>query len=132
MFLPQEPSAINTCYLNGHGISIKFHGETKYSDYLSMSWGKLSRHAQNLIARVNKNNINNPPCPITPTSRHHLYIIHLINGLHYFYCITMSRKWPLLPKSNVKHYFSCLLLLLSDNFIIKFGLRGPIIQRCRR
>ena len=29
--------------------------------------------------------LNNPPFPITPPSRHHLYIIHLINVLHCFY-----------------------------------------------
>ena len=38
------------------------------------------------------NTFKNPPCPITPPSRHHLYIIHLINGPHCFYCITMSLK----------------------------------------
>ena len=36
--------------------------------------------------------LNNSPCPISPPTRQHLYIIYLINGLHCFYPITMSLK----------------------------------------
>ena len=59
------------------------------------AWGKSPIHAQNpyVIVRVKENAFNNPPCPITLNSRHHLYIIHLINGLScFFYRITMSRN----------------------------------------
>ena len=52
-----------------------------------------------LFGRVKGNTLKNPPCLITPPSRHHLYSIGLINGLHCFYRITMSttEKWR---KSN--------------------------------
>ena len=69
------------------------------------AWGKSSRHTQNsyVIGRVKENALNNPPCPITPNSRHHLYIIHLINGVcTVFYRTTMSHKWSLVPKRDVK------------------------------
>ena len=49
-----------------------------------------------LIGRVKENTLNNPPCPITPCSQHHLYIIHLINYLHCFYRLAMSLKWLLI------------------------------------
>ena len=55
-----------------------------------------------LIGRVKECILNNPPCPITPRSRHHLYIIHLIKSPHCFHHITMSPKWQLVPKRNVK------------------------------
>ena len=42
--------------------------------------------------RVKETTLNNPPCSITPPSHRHLYIMYLINGLHWFYCITMSLK----------------------------------------
>ena len=42
--------------------------------------------------QVKENTLSNPPCPVTPPARHHLYTINLINGLHCFYRtgITMS------------------------------------------
>ena len=40
-------------------------------------WASEGKHSQN------------PPCPVTPPSRHHLYFIHLINGLHRCYHITL-------------------------------------------
>ena len=62
------------------------------SGRVGMSGGKSPRHApwtEPLIRRV-KQNTQQPPCPITPTSRHQMYIFYLINGLHSFYRITMS------------------------------------------
>ena len=49
--------------------------------------GKFPRHAQNLLLilgvwwKIRKI----PPCLITSPLSHHLYIIHLINELRYFY-----------------------------------------------
>ena len=39
-----------------------------------------------------ENTRNNPPCHITPRSRHYLYVIHLIDGLHCFYRTTIALK----------------------------------------
>ena len=72
---------------------------------LGMSGGKSHQHAQNTSGEWRKT-LNNPPCPITPSWRYHLYIIHLVNGLHCFYGITMSLKWPLVPKSDAKQQFT--------------------------
>ena len=36
---------------------------------------------------------------------HHMYIIHLITGQHCFYRLTMSLKWPSVPKSDVEATF---------------------------
>ena len=70
-------------------------------------WGYITC-PEPLIGRVKENIVNNP-CPITPPSRHHLYIIHLIkkgipciNKLHCFYRITIPLKLPLVPKRDVK------------------------------
>ena len=70
-------------------------------------WGYITC-PEPLIGRVKENTVNNP-CPITPPSRHHLYIIHLvkkgipcINKLHCFYRITIPLKLPLVPRRDVK------------------------------
>ena len=65
-----------------------------------ISWACREPH----IVRVEENTFTNPRCPITPPSRHHLYIIDFINGLCCFYRITMSIKWLLVPKSDVKQW----------------------------
>ena len=62
---------------------------------LGMSGGRSHQHAQNPFGRV-KETLNNPPWPI----------IHLVNGLHCFYGITMSLKWPLVPKSDANQQFT--------------------------
>ena len=55
-----------------------------------MSGGKSPRHAQ-----------NNSPCLITLTSSSVYHLHACISGLHCFYRITVSRKRPLVLKSDV-------------------------------
>ena len=47
-----------------------------------------------------------------PPSSHHLLIIHLTIGLHSVFRITMSLKWPLVPKSDVKQQFTNTTILV--------------------
>ena len=51
-----------------------------------------------------ENALNNPPCPFTPTltlsTVHHTS--HQLTKMQRFYRITMSLKWPFVPKSDVK------------------------------
>ena len=49
------------------------------------------------------------------TLTYHLYIIHLINGLHWSYNVyTISREWPLLWKSDVKQYFTTATFVIAQ------------------
>ena len=66
-------------------------------------WASEGKHSQD------------PPCPITPPSRHHLYIIHLIDGLRRFYHITLSLKWLLVSKSDVKQQFTDFIFVVQFN-----------------
>ena len=43
---------------------------------------------------------------------HHLYIIHFINWLQHFYCITISLKKSFVPKSDVKQWFTTTMVSL--------------------
>ena len=95
---------------------------------ICMPGGKSPRHAQ----IVKENTLKNPTCPITPPSRHHLYIIHLTYILHCFYHITLWIKWPLVPKSDIKRQFTTTyyipsVLIVSDMWIITLLAWGSLI-----
>ena len=86
-------------------FSIKLHSEIQVSGRLGMSGGRSPRHAP--LSRERRKTISithhalSPPPP-----HHHMYIIHLINWLQRFYCITMSLKRPFVSKSDVKQWFT--------------------------
>ena len=81
-------------------FSIKLHSETQVSERLGRS-GVNPQYTLRTHYRASEGKHS-----ITPPSRHHMHIIHLITGLHCFYRLTMSLNWSLVPKSDVKHYFS--------------------------
>ena len=84
-------------------FSIKLHSETQVFGRLGMSGGISPRHAQNPLLDERKKTLSITHHALSPPpSHHHLYIIHLINGLQRFYRITMSLKRPFVPKSDVK------------------------------
>ena len=69
--------------------------------------------------RVRENTLNSPPCPITSLSRHHLYIIHLINGLFLsYYNVTQmaisAKKWC---KAIIYYYYYYLSLKIYCFFL---------------
>ena len=60
-----------------------------------MSGGRSPRHAQNPLSGERRKTISITHHALSPPpSHHHLYIIHLINWLQRFYCITMSLEIP--------------------------------------
>ena len=65
--------------VNATSFSIKLHSETKFPAV----WACLG--------------VDPLDMPRTLPSHHYLYIIHLINCLQRFYCITMSLKRPFVP-----------------------------------
>ena len=92
--------------------------ETTYNRMFDMSHTGMNDPRIAGLCFVGKNRVserqsttirNNPPCPITQPSRHHLFIIHLIKGLHCFYHITMSFKLPLVsPERALIVGYCCL------------------------
>ena len=85
-------------------FSIKLHRE---SSSLRLSEGISPRHAQNPLLGERRKTLWITHYAISPSpSHHHLYIIHLINGLQRFYRITMSLKSPFVMKSDVKQRFT--------------------------
>ena len=54
-------------------VTLNLPMETRVSGHLGISGGKSPKLAQNPL-----------PCHITPPSPHHLYLIHIINGLYCF------------------------------------------------
>ena len=63
-------------------FSIKLHGDTQVSDRLGMSGGKSPRQAQNPLSGERKKAPTITHHALSPPpSHHHLYIMHLNNGL---------------------------------------------------
>ena len=88
-------------------FSFKLHSETQISGRLGMSVGISPRHAQNPLSGERRKTLSITHHVLSPPlSHHHLYIIHLINRLQFFYRIIMSLKRPFLPKSDVKQWFT--------------------------
>ena len=86
---------------------IKLYSETQVSGRLGMSGGISPRHAQNPLSGERRKTLSITHHALSPPpSRHHLYIIHLINWLQRFYRIIMSLKRPFVPKSEVKQWFT--------------------------
>ena len=88
-------------------FSFKLHSETQISGRLGMSGGISPRHAQNPLSAERRKTLSITHHALSPPpSHHHLYIIHLINWLQFFYRIIMSLKRSFLPKSDVKQWFT--------------------------
>ena len=75
-----------------------------------------------LVGRVKESTLNNLPCPITPPSHHHLYIIHLINNLpcpitppshHHLYIIHLINNLPC-PITPPSHHHLYIIHLINN------------------
>ena len=91
-------------------FSIKLHSETQVSGRLGLSWGRSRRHAQNPLSGERRKTLSithhalSPP----PPPPHIIICTSFISSIDYnvFCRITMSLKRPLVPKSDVKQWFT--------------------------
>ena len=82
-----------------------------FGNYVLDGWACLCVNPLNMPRTLywaeEEHTLNNPPCPIAPPSPHHLYIGHLINGLHCFYRIKLiNRLHRFYPTKLRFHVFS--------------------------